>query len=281
MAASQWPGIIFGLSSALSWGTGDFTGGIATKRSNAYTVVIVSQAIGLVLLAGLVLFLGEPVPSANDLLWGGGAGIAGTIGLVALYRGLAGGRMGVVAPVAALVTAALPLGWGLLVEGLPAVRQIAGFWLAFVAVWFISHSADGMVTRVRDLALPIVAGLGFGLFLILIDRVSNAAVLWPLSAARVASVGLLLVVMVLMRPVEVPASSQLPLIVLAGIFDTGGNAFYALAARAGRLDIAAMLSSLYPAVTVLLARLVLKESISRRQWVGVVSALMAVVLIAS
>jgi drug/metabolite transporter (DMT)-like permease len=179
------------------------------------------------------------------------------------------------------VTVTLPLGWGLLVEGLPAAGQIMGFGLAFVAVWFISHSADGMVTRVRDLALPIVAGLGFGLFLILIDHVSNAAVLWPLSAARVASVGLLFIAMVLIRLVKVPASSQLPLIALAGIFDSGGNAFYALATRAGRLDIAAVLSSLYPAVTVLLARLVLKESIPSRQWVGVVSALVAVVLLTS
>jgi drug/metabolite transporter (DMT)-like permease len=131
------------------------------------------------------------------------------------------------------------------------------------------------------LALPVLAGFGFGVFLILIDHVSAVAVLWPLAAARAASVLALFLVLLLARQPARPAASHLPLIVLAGLFDTGGNAFYALAARAGRLDIAAVLGALYPAMTVILARLILKERLSTHQGLGLAMALLAVILIAS
>jgi len=130
------------------------------------------------------------------------------------------------------------------------------------------------------LGLTVTAGLGFGAFFVLIDRVSESAVLWPLAAARIASVGFLLMLTVARRGWERPAINLLPLIVLSGIFDTGGTTFFALATRMGRLDIATVLSSLYPAATVLLAWLFLKERLVPRQWLGVVAALVALVLIA-
>ncbi len=270
-----------GLASALSWGAGDFSGGLASQRSPVLGVVIASQLVGLGLLAGLALLFGEPVPAAADLLWGAGAGLAGGLGLVALYRGLAGGRMGVVAPVNAVVSAAVPVLFGAWFAGLPAAPQLAGFGLALVAVGLVSRPGDGGHLRPRDLGLPLLSGLGFGLFLVVIGRVSASAIFWPLVAARASSLGMLLVVAALLRQGQRPAWNQLPLIATVGLLDTGGNAFYALAAQAGRFDVAAVLSSLYPAVTVLLAWAVLKEPISRAQWLGVAAALVAVGLIAS
>jgi drug/metabolite transporter (DMT)-like permease len=189
--------------------------------------------------------------------------------------------MGVVAPVAAVVSVILPLIFGLFLEGMPGLTQLLGFGLALCAVWFITRAGDGSHIQVRDLVLPVVAGLGFGVFFILIDHVSAAAVLWPLAAARVASVSALLVLILLTRQPARPAAGQMPLILMSGLFDTGGNAFYALAARTGRLDIAAVLSSLYPAVTVILAWLILKERLSRLQGVGLTLAMIAVLLIAA
>ena len=182
---------------------------------------------------------------------------------------------------AAVTSVILPLIFGLFLEGVPAWSQLLGFGLALCAVWLITRPGDGSRFQARALVLPLLAGLGFGIFLILIDHVSAAAVLWPLAAARAASVMALLIAVLLTRQPARPVASQIPLILMAGLFDTSGNAFYALAARAGRLDIAAVLGSLYPAVTVVLARLVLKERLSRLQALGLALALLAVMLIAS
>lgn len=274
-------GIAFGLAAASSWGTGDFCGGLASKRTHVYGVVLLSQLEGLGLLVVLALLLAEPVPGLPDMIWGGVAGVAGTVGLAALYRGLATGPMGVVAPIAAVVSVILPLFFGLFLEGVPAWSQLLGFGLALCAVWLITRPRRGERIQARHLALPVLAGLGFGVFLILIDHVSAASVLWPLASARAASVLVLAIALLVARQPIAPAPSQIPLIVLAGVFDTGGNAFYALAARAGRLDIAAVLGALYPAMTVVLARLILKERLSRQQGLGLAMALLAVMLIAS
>ena len=281
MSNSPLLGIGFGLAAASSWGAGDYCGGLASRRTNVYGVVLVSQLVGLVLLSTLALLLSEPFPTLTDMAWAAIAGIGGAVGLSALYRGLAAGPMGVVAPVAAVVSVILPLIFGLFLEGMPGLPQLLGFGLALCAVWFITRAGNGSSTQVRDLVLPVVAGLGFGVFFILIGHVSAAAVLWPLAAARVASVLALLVVVLLTRQPARPAAGQMPLILMSGLFDTGGNAFYALAARTGRLDIAAVLSSLYPAVTVILAWLILKERLSRTQGVGLALAMIAVLLIAA
>lgn len=281
MAGSELPTIFYGLASAASWGAGDFSGGLATRRSSVYDVVIVSQIVGAGCLVGVAFLLAEPFPAAIDLLYGGMAGISGAIGLVALYRGLALGRMGVVAPVAALVTAVIPVIAGIFIEGWPGGQQLLGFVTALVAVWFISRAGDEARIQMRSLGLPVVAGLGFGLFFILIDRVSDGAVIWPLVAARVASISLMSLVVFVAQRGETPAIRQLPVVALAGIFDAGGNGFFALAAQFGRLDISAVLASLYPASTILLAWLVLKEGLIPRQWAGVIAALVAVILISS
>ena len=273
-------GIIYGLAAASSWGAGDFCGGLAARRTHVYSVVILSQTVGLGLLILLALLLAEPVPALSDLLLAAVAGLAGTIGLAALYGGLATGPMGVVAPIAAVVSVVLPLIFGLFLEGFPALPQLLGFALALFAVWLITRPGTGARIETRHLVLPLIAGIGFGVFLILIDHVSAAAVLWPLAAARAASIPALLIALIIARQPAKPAASLIPLILLVGLLDTGGNAFYALAARAGRLDIAAVLGALYPAMTVVLAQFVLKERLSRREGLGLALALLAVVLIA-
>lgn len=277
--SSPFAAALFGLLSAASWGTGDFAGGLATKKSSAYFVVLLSQIIGVILLAILALLTGERSPHPTDLLWGMSGGLAGLIGLVALYQGLARGRMGVVAPLAAIVTTIPPLLVSFWLEGWPGLRPLFGFGLALLAVWLISRSQEeGSIAR-QDFILAGVAGLGFGLFYVLLDQVSAGAVLWPLVGARLASISVMGLLVLIWRPRPRPTWRQFPIILLSGLGDTGGNAFFLLAAQAGRLDVAAILSSLYPATTVLLAWLILKERLQGEQWWGVAAALLAVILI--
>jgi drug/metabolite transporter (DMT)-like permease len=272
--------IVFGLASATVWGAGDFSGGFATKRSHVYSVVIVSQLVGMVFLIVLASLLNAEIPPLNHLLLGGIAGISGMIGVVALYSGLASGRMGIVAPVAAVVTAALPVLVGLFIEGLPSLTQLVGFGVALIAVWLLSWAGSATI-EIREIGLAVIAGVGFGFFFIFIDQVSDQAILWPLIVGRIASISALLVFAITRRQWKLPAKNQLPIIALAGIFDISGNAFFALATQVGRLDIAAVLASLYPTSTVLLARFILKERLLRQQWLGVIAALVALAFIAS
>ncbi|MCB8977409.1 MAG: DMT family transporter [Ardenticatenaceae bacterium] len=276
--------VAYGLASAAVWGAGDFSGGFASKRGNVYTVVLLSQVVGLVCLLTLALLLEGALPPAQDLLFGGLAGLAGVIGLLALYTGLAKGRMGVVAPMTAVLAAIIPVVVGIATDGVPPVLVLVGFGLAVTAVWLLSGGGQADGIRRDELGLALLAGLGFSLFFVFIDKVSAGVVFWPLTAARVASVPLLLVFLLSRRwhhaRWELPARSVLPIIALSGILDSGGNYFFTLATQSGRLDIAAVLASLYPASTVLLARLILKETLGTRQWIGVVVALIALVLIA-
>lgn len=274
--------VVFGLASAISWGAGDFSGGLASKRTNVYVVIVVSQIFGLMMLAAMAFLRGEPLPGAGALLLGAVAGLAGAMGLVALYRGLATSHMGVVAPLTAVVAAGLPVVVGVLLEGAPGALQLLGFACALGGVWFISRDGRGTPATLRALYLPLFAGLGFGLFFILIDRVSEEAIFWPLVAARLSSITFLSLRIALGRAGDGHqrlSRQHLPLILLTGLLETGGNVFFALASAAGRLDIASILASLYPAATVFLAWAVLKEQLAPRQWAGVVAVLASVLLI--
>lgn len=276
--------VAYGLASAAIWGAGDFSGGFASKRGNVYTVVLLSQVVGLVCLLALALLREGALPPAQDLLFGALAGVAGVIGLLALYTGLAKGRMGVVAPMTAVLAAIIPVVVGIASDGIPPILVLVGFALALTAVWLLSGGGQADGIRRDELGLAFLAGLGFSLFFVFIDQVNAGVVFWPLTAARTASVPLLLFFLLSRRlPAaqwQLPARSVLPIIALSGILDSGGNYFFALATQTGRLDIAAVLASLYPASTVLLARLILKETLGTRQWVGVGVALVALVLIA-
>ena len=270
--------IVFGLTSAACWGAADFCGGLATKSTQVYRVIISSQLISLILLVILAIATHERLLPFDQMLLASVAGVVGAIGMIALYRALAVGQMGVAAPVSAVVAASVPVIVGSFIEGPPSVSQLIGFGLAFVAVWFISRTGRSAI-HWHDLGLPIIAGLGFGTFYVLIGSVGQAAVWWPLVAARVGSLTALLIVTLVNRQPRLVERQSLRLIVLIGVFEVGGNACYILARQAGRLDVAAVLASLYPAVTVWLAWFFLKERMYRLQSIGVLAALAAIVLI--
>lgn len=253
---------------------------MATKRSEVISVLFISQLIGGLLLIVPLLIWQEPFPGYVDLLWGAAGGVCGVVGITAFYIGLANGRMGVVAPVAAVVTASLPVLAGVFIEGFPPAIKYLGFALGMVSIWLISGSSADSGIKFKELGLPILAGVCFGAFFIFLDQAADTALIWPLIGTRLTSISLVLIASLVLRKPLLPTKDKIPLIAIAGLLDTGGNLFYMLAARAGRLDIAAVLSSLYPAATVLLARLVLKELINHWQLIGILAAMGAVVLIA-
>jgi drug/metabolite transporter (DMT)-like permease len=276
---------LFGLAASLCWGSGDFSGGLASRRINATSVVVGGYSVGFVLLIAVALIWREPFPAPMDLLWGGLAGVVGALGLTAFYTALASGKMGIAAPVSAVLTAMLPVLFSALTVGLPGLLRLGGFVLALLAIALISrpeHVADG---RPQGIGLAVLAGCGFGCFFILISRVSTGATFWPLAVARLTSVVSLLLVMLLrqeqMQRILSAVRRVAPLVLFAGTLDAMGNAFFVLAAHSGRLDVAAILSSLYPAATVLLAAIVLHERVTRIQGVGILLVLLAIPLISA
>ncbi len=267
------------LAAAASWGSADFSGGIATKKANAFGVVVVAHGTGLLFMAVLALLTHDPLPGKVALLWGVVAGLSGGIGLAAFYRALAVGQMGVNAPIAAVLTALFPVMIGFREQGLPTSVQLGGFALALVGIWLLA-SPPGQVERPKGLGLAIVAGLGFSGFLVSSRFAGTHSLFWPLVAARVASVLLMLTIVLATRVKWSPGRGALIYMIVAGILDSSGNALFVAATQRGRLDVAAVLSSFYPASTVLLARFVLKERISMLQGVGIAAALVSVALIA-
>ncbi|HMK29496.1 MAG TPA: DMT family transporter [Terriglobales bacterium] len=267
------------LAAAACWGTADFNGGLAAKGSDAFGVVVVAHGAGLLCMLAFALATGEPIPPRSALLWGAAAGLAGGIGLAALYRALAIGQMGINAPVAAMITAALPVVVSFRTEGLPTVMQFAGFALALLAIGLIAMPSQEL-GRPKGLGLAVVAGVGFGGFLVLSRQAATQSVFWPLVMARAASMSLMLVLVTIRGEPWKPNRALLRYMLVAGIVDSFGNALFVAATRRGRLDVAAVLSSLYPAATVLLARFLLKERISRLQTTGMAAALIAVPMIA-
>src|SRR5271167_3434622 len=265
------------LGAAAVWGGGDFAGGIATKRASVFRVVAAAHACGLLFMLLLAWLTHEPLPPHPSLQWGLFAGVAGAFGIAALYQGLAIGRMGIVAPVASVVTAILPVLVGIRTEGMPDLIQLAGFVLALASIWLVARPV-GEIDSHRGLGLAVLAGVMFGLFLVAGKRAGHGGVFWPLVAARTASV--LLIVAFLPRDPR-PLRSALVPILLSGLFDSAANAMFIAATRHGRLDVAAVLSSLYPARTVILARVLLKEHLSATQNVGIVGALLSVALISA
>jgi len=276
--------LVFGLLAAASWGAADFSGGLASRSASALAVVFASQLLGIGVAVASALVRGEFSPTSVDVAWAAAAGAGGGIALVAFYRGLAGGRVSTVAPIAGVLAAAVPVVVGAILEGAPGVRQLVGIVVALAAVVLVSAATDEDKLPVegaqrRSIALATVAGLGFGLFYVLIARVATGLVFWPLVASRVASLVTVGLVAVASRTAFGPLRGVLPLVVVAGVLDVGGNAGFLLAAQAGRLDVASILASLYPIVTVLLAIVVLRERVGPRHVFGMAAAIVAIGLI--
>ena len=275
--------IFYGILSALTWGAGDFAGGLATRKLGAYRAVFYADFLGLLAILLVIVFLPEEIPPISSLLIAGLAGMLGSVGLLVLYYSMAKGQMSIAAPVSALFAAALPVLVSALTVGLPTYTQFIGFAFALTAVWLISQG-DTIhrfhLEHLSDLRLPLLAGLGFGSYFILMHYATEgiSSTFWPMIASRAAGTLMLLVFVLRQRQSFVIQRDAWGVIFANAILDVSGNFFYLLALRAGRLDISAVLSSLYPGATVILAWIFLKERIARPQWAGILIALAAIAL---
>lgn len=282
MSGQAFAPVALGIAAAISWGAADFSGGVATKRSNVYSVVIGGEVVGLILLLLLAVLTGEPVPPWQSWLFACLAGVGGGYGLTLLYRALADGQMSVAAPISAVLAAIIPVLVSAALQGWPELIKVIGMILALAAIWLISRGEGDRQAgpiRIEQIRLPLIAGVVFGLFFVLLNQASQESVLWPIIATRLASITFLVSFATVTRQLQAPTRAGWRLIALSGILDTGGNLFFVLAGQLGRMDIAAVLSSLYPGATVALAWLVLKERVAPLQMIGVAAALLAIVLI--
>lgn len=271
---------LFALGAALAWGSGDFSGGLASRRHNVYSVLLTAQLVSIAPLLVLALVFEQAPPRASDLLAGAVGGVFGVIGLVSLYTGLARGRMGVVAPLTAIIASIIPVCISMMTEGAPTLWQTAGFAIALVAIWLLSSDGRRLEATPVELRFALLAGVGFAAFYLALDSFSGETALWPVFAARLASMSLLALYVSKRREWSMPPRPLLPLVALTGLLDTAGNFFFVLATQAGRLDVATVVSSLYPAITVLFAWLILKEHLKFKQRIGVLTALAAITMIA-
>jgi drug/metabolite transporter (DMT)-like permease len=271
-----------GLLSAASWGGSDFVGGLGARRTPALLIVASGHFITLIVLLVVCLGTHLAVPGKHDMILSAVGGFEGAIGLALFYRALAMGAMGLTAALTGLLTALVPVLFSLIYYGLPTPFTMAGLGLGLAAIWLITHSpAIGekkAATPRAALLLGALAGLGFGAQLILFKFASAGNVLWVMTSARAAGVSAMLLVLVAMPPKR-PWRGFWLFGILAGSLDTIGNLFYIQITRFGRLDVAAMVCSLYPAGTILLAAVVLREWPTRRQFAGIGLALAAVVML--
>ena len=269
---------------SIAYGAADFLGGLATKRgSTVFSAGVCSQATGLILVLLALPFLPPASPTTIDLAWGAASGLAGGIGLAFLYRGLAVGVMSVVAPVTAVCAVIIPVAVGVALGERPTLPATAGVALALVAIVLISRSGEveeGKRAR-TGLATAVASGIAIGIFLVCLERTGPAAGLWPLVPARIVSVSFIAVAGLVAREKLLPRRDSWPMVVGGGALDMVANVFYLVAVRQGPLSIVATLTSLYPAGTILLARVVLRERLRLVQQAGVACAVLAIVLIVS
>ncbi|MBI2331915.1 MAG: DMT family transporter [Chloroflexi bacterium] len=274
--------ILFGLLSALTWGAGDFTGGLAARKVGAFRSVFYAEIIGVIFLFTVLGVLNEPLPDARAQFFSVLAGMFGTLGLMLLYHAMSIGLMSIAAPVSALLAAVLPVVVGIFTEGFPGFLTLIGFGFALLAVWLVSQSKDGVkdiLSHLADLKLPLLAGIGFGFYFVLMHQATrDGGAVWHMVFSRMGGMLLVVVYLLATRSSWKIDLSAMPIIAVNGILDLGGNFFFILAGQAGRLDVASVLSSLFPGATVVLAWIFLKERLNRNQWIGVICALIAIIL---
>ena len=278
---------LLALGSAALYGAADFLGGLASRRTNTIAIMVTSQGVGLALLAFMLPLLPSATPSARDLIWGGAAGLTGGIGVGLLYRALAVGRMAVVAPTTAVCAVMIPVSAGLFFGEQLASLTMLGIALAIVAIVLVSQQGAAASVAVRAGGLPpgvglaLASGVAIGLFFLALAETDARAGMWPLVAARAVSVTLFgIMALGSARPLRM-AAPVARIAVATGVIDIFANALYLLATRYGPLSVVVTLSSLYPASTVILARLVLGERLNAWQGAGVACALVAIALIVS
>ena len=287
---------LLALSAAAAWGGGDFSGGMGVKRAGGSTraalrFILLSHLVSLSVLVAILWLRHEPLPHGPLMSWGLLAGVAGGISLTAFYLALSRGEMGVSAAISGLLAAAIPALVSTVMEGAPGALRLAGFLLALVAIWVIAagpspENAGGKAT----LGLAVLSGAGFGVYFVALRMDNALGVVMPMALARVGSLvtcGLMLLALTISRSRNQPKSAnpqRMSGIVIAwalssALLDTTGNMLFVGATLLGRLDVAAVLASLYPAGTILLAAWQLHEKPTRRQVAGMFAALAAVVMI--
>jgi drug/metabolite transporter (DMT)-like permease len=287
---------LFAVASAALYGAADFLGGMASRRASTMTVVVWSQAAGLVMLLLVLPLLPDASPSRSDWFWGAVAGLAGSVGVGLLYRALAIGTMAVVAPTTAVCAVVIPVMAGLLAGERLAGLTIAGIGLAVVAIVLVSQESPvgrtlpgspgapdkARPTRPkvpRGVDIAFLSGVAIGFFFLALARTAPAAGMWPLVASRAIALVLFGGLGLATAQPMMMASPVARIAIGGGVVDMAANALYLAATRSGALSIVVTLASLYPASTVILARVVLGERLSRWQIAGVVCALGAIILI--
>ena len=277
--------VALGVAAALCWGCADFLGGIRTRRLTLATVLLASQLTGLLAVATVVALVRPEAPEGADVVPAVLAGLSQLVGIAALYRALAIGTMSVISPISASGAAAVPVIVALATGERPDAPQVAGIAAAFAGVFLATRvqGRAGSGTGGREaLALSLVAALGFGGFYVGMNAaIDGADPFWSLLIARGAAGVALLGALAAVRPAVGGERSLMPALVLIGLLDIGANACFTLGADTGLLSIVAVLASLYPVATVVLARALLGERLGRVQAVGVTVALAGVALIAA
>jgi len=266
------------LAAVCAWGTSDFLGGYSARRTNAFLLTTVAHASGLLLMVTIAAASGSPFPSGPSALWALAGGLSGGGALAIFYRALSQGRMGLRAPVAAVLGAAIPTLFAMFTEGPPGAIHITGFLLAGIGIWLISRTED--YSGAEGIGLAALAGVGFAGFYLCMRQAGNGSALWIAALSRMASLILTGTIVLFLRTRHITSQSA-GWGVLAGCLDVTGSALFVRASQIGRLDTAVVLTSLYPAVTVLLARVILKEHVTRWKAVGMFAALLAVPMIAA
>ncbi len=278
--------VVLALCSALAYGLSDFLGGIISRRTSAWSVAVVAQTSSTVCTAGVALAATSGTATGVDFRWALLAGLGSGLGTGFLYRGLSSGRMSVVAPVSAVGAALVPVGAGALGGERPALLVWAGVLAALPGIWLVSSSPrDPMgpprATLAAGLTDGLMAGLGFGVLFAALGQVPDSAGWWPLTVTQAVSVPTVVVLAAALGAPWVPRGSAVRLAVLPGPLGATATGLFLLASQRGYLTVAGVLASLYPAGTVLLAALVLKERVHRTQALGLVLCAAAVVCVAA
>ena len=272
--------IILALISSALFGAGDFLGGVASRRTHVLVVVGASHVVGLLLILLVTPFMADAI-TLRDLGIGGIAGIAGLVGIAFLYHSLSRGPMAVVAPIAAVSNAAVPALWGIYFGDRLSAPQLVGVVLGLTAILLVSRASgeetSAGTTTPGLVGVALLSGVGFGGFFICMDLTAEATTPWPLVSARVVSAGIALLLLARMGRSPIPRRDEARgAIVGAGILDMTANLAILVAVHHGMLSLVAVLGSLYPASTVLLARYVLQERMARTQVIGLIVALAAI-----
>jgi uncharacterized membrane protein len=269
--------ILLALASALLYGVSDYCGGRAARSASTFVVALIGQSASTLLTAVVVLLLGDPFPGAADVGWSAAAGIASTVGITAFYFALANGAMTVVAPLTAVVSAVVPVAVGISLGERPAVIALGGVALAIVAVALVSGIGGRAErpTRAPIVLVAVVAGTGFGLLFVCLDRTSESSGLWPLLLAQLTSLLILATVCVARRVRVTSRRFDAGLMVLA----VTANVAYLAATRQGLLSLVAVITSMYPASTVVLATVLDHERMSNSQAVGLGLAVGALAMV--